>query len=142
MAASSQPCSNDKYLCISTEDIIMDTTHKERETAAPQEPEAQRAVIRLALDEIADEVGTTLRGAKLDFPVYLTVPNRGDSLATIVSPLDLPDEDWSDASAIVCRIIGKRLGDTRLWGRELVCAIANGTIAAADVTASPNSSVG
>ena len=31
-------------------------------------------------DEIAAEVATALRDAHLDFPVFLTVPNSGDSL--------------------------------------------------------------
>jgi hypothetical protein len=120
-----------------TEDIIMDTTHKEQEAAAHQEPEAQRAVIRLALDEIAGEVRTALRDANLDFPIYLTVPHSGDPLVTITCPLDPSDEDWSDASVIVCRIIGKRLGTISLRARGLVCAIANETITAAEVTGDP-----
>ena len=87
------------------------------QTVEPTAPEAQRAVIRLALDEIAAEVGVALRGAQFDFPVYLTVPTSGDSLATMACPLDPSDTQWSHASAIVCRIIGQRLGDIRLRGR-------------------------
>ena len=51
----------------------------------------------------------------------------------IVSPLDPSDGDWSHASAIVCRIMGQRLGDVRLRGRPLHCAVANATMGAADV---------
>jgi hypothetical protein len=101
----------------------------------PTASDAQREIIRQSLDEIATEVGTALRDAHLDFPVFLTVPNSGDSLATMACPLDPSDGDWSHASAIVCRIIGQRLGDVRLHGRQLHCAVANGTIAVADVTA-------
>jgi hypothetical protein len=96
-------------------------------------PKAQREIIRLVLDEIATEVGTALRDARLDFPVFLTVPNSGDSVATMACPLDPSDADWSHASAIVCRIIGQRLGDVRLRGRALHCAVANATMGAADV---------
>ena len=46
----------------------------------PTEPDAQREIIRLALDEIASEVGTALREAYLDFPVFLTVPNSESHL--------------------------------------------------------------
>src|ERR1700693_4809153 len=99
----------------------------------PTEPETQREVIKLALDEIAAEVATALRDAHLDFPVFLTVPNSGESLATIACPLDPSDTEWSHASAIVCRIIGQRLGDARLHGRPLHCAVANATMGAADV---------
>ena len=105
----------------------------------PTTPEAQREIIRLALDELATEIATSLRDAHLDFPVYITVPNSGDSLATMASPLDPSDEDWSHASAIVCRIIGKRLGDARLRGRALHCAVANATMGAADVMAEAES---
>ena len=86
-------------------------------------------------NEIAAEVGTALREAHLDFPVFLTVPNSGESLATMACPLDPSDSDWSHASAIVCRIIGQRLGDVRLRGRALHCAVANATMGAADVMA-------
>ena len=97
--------------------------------------EAQREIIRRSLDEIAAEVAISLREAHLDFPVFLTVPNSGDSLATMACPLDPSDSDWFHASAIVCQIIGQRLGDARLCGRSLHCAVANATMGAADVMA-------
>ena len=105
----------------------------------PATPDAQREIIRQSLDEIAAEVGTALRDAHLDFPVFLTVPNSGNSLATMASPLDSSDGDWSHASAIVCRIIGQRLGDARLCGRPLHCAVANATVGAAEVMADAES---
>ncbi len=98
------------------------------------EPDAQRAFIRLALDGIAAEVGESPHNAHLDFPVFLTVPNSGDSIATIATPLDPSDSDWSRASAIVCRIVGNRLGDVRLRGRALTCAAANAAMGATEVT--------
>jgi hypothetical protein len=101
----------------------------------PTDPEAQRDTIRGSLNELAAEMGVELRDAHLDFPVFLTVPNSGDSLATIACPLDPSDGDWSHASAIVCRIIAKRLGDARLRGRPMICAVANATMGAADVVA-------
>jgi hypothetical protein len=104
-------------------------------TSTDDEPEAQRAVIRLALDEIATEIGIELREASLGFSVYLTVCNSGRSLATLACPIDPSDTDWFHASAIVCRIIGKRLGGVRLRGRPLHCAVANSQMGAAEVTA-------
>ena len=101
----------------------------------PTAPDAQREIIRLALEDIVSEIGISLRDAHLDFPIYLTVPNSGDSLATMACPLDPSDGDWSHASAIVCRIIGQRLGDVRLRGRSLYCAVANATVGAAEVMA-------
>jgi hypothetical protein len=98
-------------------------------------PEAQRAVIKPNLDTIALEVGIALRDARLDFPVFITIPNSGEAIATIATPLDPSNDDWTCAMSIVYQIIGKRLGDVRLRGRPLVCAMANARIGAADVVA-------
>ena len=57
-------------------------------------------------------------------------------------PLDPSDAEWSQASATVCRIIGRQLGDVRFRARELVFAMVNERIAAADVTADPAQSAG
>ena len=56
----------DKYLH-TTEDCTMP------QIVEPTPEDAQREIIKLALDEIATEVGTALRDAHLDFPVYITV---------------------------------------------------------------------
>jgi hypothetical protein len=85
------------------------------------------------LNEIAAEIGVALRDAGLDFTVYLTVPNSGDALTTVACPLDPSSEDWSKASAIVCRITSQRLGIVRLRSRRLVCAVAEATMSAGDV---------
>jgi hypothetical protein len=123
---------DDKYPHIKEENTMPQIVEP---SSTDDEPEAQRAVIRLALDEIAAEVGTKLREASLNFPVYLTVSNSGTSLATIACPLDPSDTEWAHASAIVCKIIGLRLGNVRLLGRPLQCAVANATMGAAEVTA-------
>jgi hypothetical protein len=60
---------------------------------------------------LAADIGMAISDAHLDFPVYLTLPKPGDSVATMACPIDPSDADWSNASAIVCDIIGKRLGD-------------------------------
>jgi hypothetical protein len=105
------------------------------EASTDDGPEARRAIIRPMLDAIAFELGTALRDAHLDFPVYLTVPSSGQSLATIATPLDPSTEDWAYAMAIACRIIEKQLDDVRLHSRPLACAMANARIGAADVCA-------
>ena len=111
----------------------MDTRNRVQDIAPSHEREAQRMVIREALNEIAAEVGAALRDTHLDFPVYLTVPNSGDAVATVACPLDPSDEDWSKALAIVCQIMGKRLGDIQLRSQGLVCAVAGTTMSAGDV---------
>lgn len=105
----------------------------------PTTPDAQREIIRQSLDEIVAEVGTTLRDAHLEFSVFIAVPNSGDLLATLACPLDPSYADWSHASAIVCRIIGQRLGDVRLRGQVLHCAVANATMGADEVMADEGS---
>jgi hypothetical protein len=98
--------------------------------------DAQRDIIRQSLNDITNDIGIAMRDSGLTFPVYITVRNSGDALVTIASPLDPSDEQWQQASAIVCRTLEERVGCGRLQGRELACAIANaGVINAADVTA-------
>ncbi len=101
--------------------------------------EEKRAVIRLALDEIVIDIDVALRDAHLDYPVYLTVPNSGEALATLACPVDPSDEEWSEATAIACLVVSERLGDVRLCGRPLPCAVANSMMGAADIINPPAS---
>jgi hypothetical protein len=98
------------------------------------EPEAQRAIVRLALDAIATEVGAALHDAHLDFPVGLTVPSSGFSFITMVTLLDPNESDWAQATAIVRHIVSSKLGGIRLRSRPLPCAMVNATMGAAEVT--------
>jgi hypothetical protein len=109
-------------------------------SSTDDESEAQRAVLRPVLNDLGAEIGTELREASLDFPVFLTVPNSGHSVATMACPLDPTDAEWSRASAIVCKIIGRRLGNVRLRGRALQCAVANNTTMGATEVAADASS--
>ena len=101
--------------------------------------DAQRKIIRASLNETANDVGMIMRDEGLHFPIYITVRNSGDSLATIATTLDPTDTEWSHAWAIVCEVIKQRTGGGRLRGRELPCAVANAApIIASDVTAGQN----
>jgi hypothetical protein len=113
----------------------MDTLDDFDTTSTDDRLGAQREIIREALNEIANDVGMMLRDEGLHFPVYITVRNSGDSLATIATTLDPTDTEWSRTSAIVCEVIEKRIGGGKLRGRELPCAVANGApISVAEVT--------
>jgi hypothetical protein len=112
----------------------MDISNQIQEITADNGIEAQREVIRSALDDIAAQVGTALREAGLDFPVYLTVPGSGNSLVTLACALDPSDKEWTQATEIVCGIMGQRLGDIRLCGRSIPCAVANAAMVVAEVT--------
>jgi hypothetical protein len=96
----------------------------------------QREIIRSNLTEIAADIGMVMRDAGLSFPVFLTVRDSGDSLATMATPLDPSDQDWQRASAIVCQIMERKIGgDAKLRGWGLVCAVANAApMSAAEVT--------
>jgi hypothetical protein len=76
-----------------------------------------------------------MRDEGVHFPVYITVRELGDSLATIATPLDPSNDDWERASAIVRQIVGQKIGSS-LRSRELLCAVANAApMSAAEVTA-------
>jgi len=76
-----------------------------------------------------------MRDASLTFPVNIIVPHSGDAIVMVGSPLDPSDADCQRAIAIICKIVGDRLGGRQLRGRELTCAVAGGSVNAADVIA-------
>ncbi len=96
--------------------------------------DARRKIIKQSLDVTANDVGKALRDAGLRFPVYLTVPNSGDALASYATPLDPSDTEWLQATEIVSQIISKKLGNIPLRNRHQECAMARATMSAADVT--------
>jgi hypothetical protein len=97
--------------------------------------EEQRDILRKSLSEIVSDIGMMMRDEGLHFPVFMTVRDNGDSLATIATPLDPSDQDWERASAIACQVIGQKIGDRKLRHRELLCAVANAApMSAAEVT--------
>jgi hypothetical protein len=104
-------------------------------TSVRGEPEAQRAIVRLALDEIATEVGAAMRETRLDFPVGLAVPSSGYAFITMVTPVDPSEDDWVQATAIVRHIISSKLGGIRLRSRPLPCTMVQAAMGAAEVTA-------
>jgi hypothetical protein len=107
----------------------MNSTNK----LSPERLEAHRAIIRQFLDETATKLGTALREAALVYPVFVTVPHSGDALATIITSVDPPNDDWDKVVAIFSKIIEDRLGAGELRTRELLCAAANSTMNGADV---------
>jgi hypothetical protein len=122
---------DDKYLH-TKEDTIMDNIDDER---FDNDIQSQREIIRRSLDEIASNIGMVMRDVGLRFPVFMTVPDNGDSLATIATPVDPSNEDWERASAIACQVIGRKIGDSRLRSRALLCAVANAApMSAAEVS--------
>jgi hypothetical protein len=87
--------------------------------------DAKRTILRQSIDEIATEVGLALQDVGLHFPVYITVRDNGDSLATITTPMDPSDTEWRRVSEIVCSILSRWTGHGKLRARPLVVALAN-----------------
>jgi hypothetical protein len=106
-------------------------TVAKRKSSTDDKVEANRRIIRRALDEITAEVASRMRGENLHSSVSIVVPSR-HSLVTIGG--DLPTEAWSRVSEIVCEVIGQRLGRDGLRGRPLARATATAKLSAADVS--------
>ena len=67
--------------------------------------EREREIIRENLDNIALDVGAKLREAGLNVPVFLTVPNSGNALATMATPADPQDDLLSRVEGIVVEAV-------------------------------------
>ena len=105
----------------------------------PDHLDAQRAILTKSIDDVAREIGIALKDAGLHFPVHMSVRTSGDSLATIATPLDPPDSDWKHAMAIVCEIMGRRVGAEKLHSREFIYAVANAaSISAGELVPAPS----
>ena len=80
------------------------------QTEAEDHLNSQRNILTQSLDEIANNIGIRLRDVGLNFPVFISVRQDADALATIATPVDPTDEDWQRATIIVCRIMSERIG--------------------------------
>jgi hypothetical protein len=96
--------------------------------------QAQRDIILRSLNQIAAELNSALVAAGLAYPVYVSVPFSGDLVVTFATPLDPDDGEWDRVIEIARRIVGERIGVTRLKTRHLPCAMAGTTMGAAEIT--------
>jgi hypothetical protein len=99
------------------------------------EIEDKRENIRGSLNEVIIELGKRLHEAGLSCPVFLTVPNSGDAIVIMATPLNPSDEDWSQVSDIVRATVSERLNGLKLRSREMICGAANAPISTAEITA-------
>ena len=95
--------------------------------------EADRTIIAQSLNDIVAEVGVAMRDATLNYPVFLCIPQSGDALVTLATPLDPSDDDWLRGAKIVRQVISARLGGIGLRNRDLQCAIASATMGAVKI---------
>lgn len=112
------------------------TTRHTTPAPGPEDlPTTFREIMKERLDIIAAAVQVALREADLAHPIFFSVPSGGPAMITYATPLDPSEEDWKRISAIVCRIVGEQVGVQGLQGRPLPCAVAAGTMGAADLLA-------
>jgi hypothetical protein len=111
----------------------MSATRRKCKSSIDDKVEAKRKIVRQSLDQIKDEIEHALHDANLNSPINIVVPSRY-SLVTIGGTRNLPPDEWSRMSAIVCEVIGQKLGRQGLRGRPLARATATARLSAADVT--------
>jgi len=85
--------------------------------------EANREIIRDTLSVIIVEIEARLCEAGLDLPICLAVPNSGDAIITMATPLDPTEVDWSRAVEVVCRIVSECLGGLNLRRQDAICGM-------------------
>jgi len=112
----------------------MDKTEQSQTLSFESQVESKREIIRACLSEIIVEIGDRLREAGLNAPIFLTVPLSGDAIVTMATPLDPSDDEWAIVTGIVCSTVSDRLHGLKLRGREMICAMANSPMVAADLT--------
>ncbi len=96
--------------------------------------ELRRNSVRGSLNEITNDIAMEMRDAGLaSIPVYLVIPNSGEAIATVATPLDPSDDDWSRVMDIVCRVVQGKIGSGKLWNRGLACTAINAPLTSADV---------
>jgi hypothetical protein len=94
-----------------------------------------RDLIRQSLDTIANDVRTAMRDAGLGaIPTYIVIPNSGDALATVMTPLDPSDLDWARVMEIACGVIQEKIGSGKLQTRGMAWTMANEPIGVAGET--------
>jgi hypothetical protein len=97
-----------------------------------------REMIRQSLDAISTDIGMAMRDSGLGaIPTYVVIPNSGNAVATVMTPLDPTEEVWARIMEIACRVIQEKIGSGRLHTREMAWTMANEPSGVPDVTAGP-----
>ena len=97
-----------------------------------------RELIRQSLDTIANDVRMAMRDAGLgSIPTFIVIPNSGDSIAMVMTPLDPSVDDWARVMEIACSVIQAKIGSGKLQTHEMAWTMANQPDGAANVTVGP-----
>ena len=101
--------------------------------------DAQRAILTKSIDDVAGEIGIAV-----SMPIYISPFISAFEQA--VTPWQRlphhsirPTATGKHAMAIVCEVIGRRVGAEKLHSRELIYAVANApTISAGELVPAPS----
>ncbi len=91
-------------------------------TAPVNQFDAERAHLRMALDDIAAEVAAAMKAAELSIEVLFMDPASGDALINFATDMDPVPRDWPQVQRIICRIVSSRVGIEGLCCRNVPCA--------------------
>jgi hypothetical protein len=94
----------------------------------------RRQRLTAALPQIAAEVTAALANANIRIPIFFSVPSSGGSLLTFATPVDPTEYDWDAATALICEIVGRKVGIEHLYSRHIPCVAAGLALDAADVS--------
>jgi hypothetical protein len=96
----------------------------------------QRESIKGSLNEITNDIGMAMRDAGLgSIPIYMVIPKSGDALASLATPVNPSEEEWSCIMDIAFKVIQEKIGCGELCSRALSCAAVNEPMVVADVKA-------
>lgn len=114
---------------------LMDISPQPESLPTDDKIDGERQIIRESLDKIVQELEVRMREAGLTDPVFLTVPNSGQALMTMATPVDPSLGDWNRITKLICVIVSDRLDGIALRSTALPVGIMNTTMNAADVIA-------
>lgn len=98
----------------------------------------RRRNLALSLDQVATEVSAALSRAKLDIPIFFTVPSSG-ALMTFATPTDPNDAEWASVCEIVVPIVSRSVGGHDLICQTTPCASTGARMAAGDLLTAADS---
>ena len=97
--------------------------------------DAERAHLRMVLDEVAAEVAVAMQDAGFSIKVLFTSPADGEALLNFATDIDPHHENWPRVRQIICNVVGTKIGMKGLRCRCVGCAATAHSLGAADVAA-------
>jgi hypothetical protein len=102
--------------------------------AAEDHLRANRAHLRMTLDDMNAEVAIAMKEAGLSIEVLFMDPVGDEAVVNFATDIDPAHRDWPQAQQIICGIVSDRVGIEGLRCRSVACA-SPGQPGVADVAA-------